>query len=116
MAGISGRCYKGILQDVYENIFTVQYGRNCCQESCLREETSDCCDPIPGTSSVSEFFEAKSRTTSRLVSSENLEGPSASLIHDHEVTLQESGSMSTSHGNVMTKFTLTKHQLKFFGH
>ena len=110
MAGISGRCYKGILQDVYENIFTVQYGRNCCQESCLREETSDCCDPEP--SSVSEFFEAKSRTTSGLVSSENLEEPSASLIHDQEVTLQESGSMSTSHGNVMSKFTLTKHQHK----
>ena len=63
-------------------------------------------------SSVSEFFEAKSRTTSGLVSSENLEEPSASLIHDHEVTLQESGSMSTSHGNVMSKFTLTKHQHK----
>ena len=63
-------------------------------------------------SSVSEFFEAKSRTTSGLVSSENLEEPSASLIHDHEVTLQESGSMSTSHGNVMSKFILTKHQHK----
>ena len=63
-------------------------------------------------SSVSEFFEAKSRTTSGLVSSENLEEPSASLIHNHEVTLQESGSMSTSHGNVMSKFTLTKHQHK----
>ena len=63
-------------------------------------------------SSVSEFFEAKSRTTSGLVSSENLEEPSASLIHDHEVTLQELGSMSTSHGNVMSKFTLTKHQHK----
>ena len=63
-------------------------------------------------SSVSEFLEAKSRTTSGLVSSENLEEPSASLIHDHEVTLQESGSMSTSHGNVMSKFTLTKHQHK----
>ena len=63
-------------------------------------------------SSVSEFFEAKSRTTSGLVSSENLEEPSASLIHDHEVTLQESGSMSTSLGNVMSKFTLTRHQHK----
>ena len=107
MAAISGRCYKGILQDVYENIFTVQYGRNCCQKKHQTAVTQS-----QKASSVSEFFEAKSRTTSGLVSSENLEEPSASSIRDHEVTLQESGSMSTSHGNVMSKFTLTKHQHK----
>ena len=95
MAGISGRCYKGILQDVYENIFTVQYRRNCCQESCLGKKHQTAVTQSQKASSVSEFFEAKSRTTSGLVSSENLEEPSASLIHDHEVTLQESGSMST---------------------
>ena len=46
-------------------------------------------------SSVSEYFEAKSKITSGLVSSENLEEPSTSLIHDPEETLQESRSMST---------------------
>ena len=62
--------------------------------------------------SVSHFFGAKSETTPGLFSSGNLEEPSTSFIHDAEDTHMESKSIPTTHGNLMTKFTLTKHQHK----
>ena len=77
----------------------------------VEDVTKAYCKMCMKTFSLSNIGEIAVKShTSGLVSSENLEEPSASLIHDHEVTLQESGSMSTSHGNVMSKFTLTKHQ------
>ena len=62
--------------------------------------------------SVSHFFGAKSETTPGLLSYGNIEEPSASFIHDAEDTHMESKSIPTTHGNLMTKFTLTKHQHK----
>ena len=41
-----------------------------------------------------------------------LEELSTSLIHDAEDTHMESKSIPTTHGNLMTKFTLTKLQYK----
>ena len=62
--------------------------------------------------SVSHFFGAQCETTPGLFSSGNLEEPSTSFIHDAEDTHMESKSILTTHGNLMTKFTLTKHQHK----
>ena len=61
--------------------------------------------------SVRHFFGAKSETTPGLISSGNLEEPSTSFIHDAEDTHMESKSIPT-HGNLMAKFTLAKHQHK----
>ena len=62
--------------------------------------------------SVSHFLGSKSETTPWLFSSGNLEEPSISFIHDAEDTYMESKSIPTTNGNLMTKFTLTKHQHK----
>ena len=62
--------------------------------------------------SVGHFFGAKSETIPGLFSSGNLEEPSTSFIHEAEDTHMESKSIPTTHGNLMTKFTLTKHQYK----
>ena len=81
---------------MYENIFTVQHGRNCCKGSCFREETSDCCDPIQKAGSVSHFFGVKSEITPGLFSSGNLEEPSTLFIHDAEDNCMESKSSNNT--------------------
>ena len=67
MAGISGRCYKGILQDVYEKFSLSNMGEIAVKSHASGKKHHTAVTQSQKASSVSEFFEAKSRTTSGFV-------------------------------------------------